>query len=104
MKVQTGAATVSNQYTCLCSVQGDRYSLAYFANTRATTKLQGPKKKYPPITFPDILAAKKKYRKSFMKLSDSDMTDDEYFEFQKATAIGPEFDDPANVAAISIEA
>ena len=37
-----------------------------------------------------------------MKLSDNEMTDDEYFEFQKATAIGPEFDDPANVTALAI--
>ena len=85
-------------------VQGDRYSIAYFANVQATTKLQGPKKKYPPITFPDILAAKKKHRKSFMKSNDSDMTDDEYIEFQKATAIGPEFDDPNSIAAMLAEA
>ncbi len=79
------------------TVQGDRYSIAYFANTRASTLLQGPEKKYAPITFPDILAAKKKHRKSFMKPSDSDMPDDEYIEFQKVTSIGPEFD-PVNAA------
>jgi len=85
------------------TVQGDRYSIAYFANTRASTLLQGPEKKYAPITFPDILAAKKKHRKSFMKPSDSDMPDDEYIEFQKVTAIGPEFD-PVNAANTCIEA
>lgn len=83
--------------------QGDRYSMAYFANTRASTLLQGPEKKYAPITFPDILAAKKKHRKSFMKPSDSDMPDDEYIDFQKATAIGPEFE-PINAADTCIEA
>lgn len=85
------------------AVQGDRYSIAYFANTRANTLLQGPEKKYAPITFPDILAAKKKHRKSFMKPSDSDMPDDEYIDFQKATAIGPEFE-PVNAANTCIEA
>ena len=79
-------------------VQGDRYSLAYFANARATTLFQGPKKLYPPVTFPDILEQKKKYRKSFMKRED-DMTDEEYFEFQKSSAIGPEFEIAANAAA-----
>jgi len=83
-------------------VQGDRYSIAYFANTRASTLLQGPEKKFAPITFPDILAAKKKHRKSFMKPSDSDMPDDEYIDFQKATAIGPEFE-PVNAANTCIE-
>lgn len=80
--------------------QGDRYSLAYFANARATTLFQGPQKKYPPITFPEILAQKKKYRKSFMKLGEDEMTDEEYFNFQKNTAIGPEFDIAANAAAL----
>ena len=81
-------------------VQGDRYSLAYFANARASTLFQGPQKKYPPITFPEILAQKKKYRKSFMKLGEDEMTDEEYFNFQKNTAIGPEFDIAANAAAL----
>ncbi|DBA78273.1 TPA: hypothetical protein ACH3X2_008221 [Trebouxia sp. C0005] len=80
--------------------QGDRYSLAYFANARATTLFQGPQKKYPPITFSEILAQKKKYRKSFMKLGEDEMTDEEYFNFQKNTAIGPEFDIAANAAAL----
>ena len=79
-------------------LQGDRYSLAYFANARASTVFQGPKKLYPPVTFPQILEQKKKYRKSFMK-RDEDMTDEEYFEFQKSTAIGPEFEVVANAAA-----
>lgn len=98
------ATFVHNSRVPRMPLQGDRYSIAYFANVQATTKLQGPEKKYPPITFPDILAAKKKHRKSFMKLSDSDMTDDEYIEFQKATAIGPEFDDPTSIAAMLAEA
>ena len=81
-------------------LQGDRYTLAYLANAQATTRFQGPEKKYPPITFPEILAQKKKYRKSFMKLGETEMTDEEYFEFQKNTAIGPEFDIAANAAAL----
>jgi isopenicillin N synthase-like dioxygenase len=36
--------------------QGDRYSLAYFANAGLHTRLQGPSGRYPPITFLDILA------------------------------------------------
>ena len=33
-------------------VQGVRQSLAYFANARQSTNLQGPEKRYPPVTFP----------------------------------------------------
>ena len=83
-------------------MQGDRYSIAYFANARDSTSLQGPEKKYPPITFPDILAAKSKHSKSFAKAAD--MTDEEYIKFQKATAIGPEFGGPSNTTAVQIEA
>lgn len=103
----TEQCRVFDTVICMCymkiTVQGDRYSIAYFANTRASTLLQGPEKKYPPITFPDILAAKKKHRKSFMKPSDSDMPDDEYIDFQKVAAIGPEFE-PVNAANTCIEA
>lgn len=84
-------------------MQGDRYSIAYFANVRSSTKLQGPRKQYPPITFPDILAAKGKHHKSFTKPRDAEMTDDEYLEFQKCTAIGPEFD-PVEESAFAAEA
>ena len=84
-------------------MQGDRYSIAYFANTRAITRLQGPAKKYPPITFPDILAAKGQHRKSFAKSTDSDMTDEEYIAFQKGNAIGPDFD-TATAAAMCTNA
>ena len=31
-------------------MQGDRYSIAYFANARLSTIVQGPLRKYPPIT------------------------------------------------------
>ncbi|KAL0034939.1 hypothetical protein WJX79_001693 [Trebouxia sp. C0005] len=40
--------------------KGDRHSMAYFANARGSTLLQGPNKKYPPITFPEILAEKRR--------------------------------------------
>lgn len=61
--------------------QGDRYSIAYFANGRAGTILQGPKKKYPPIKFEQIVAQKSKY------LTEDEMTSDEkYVEWQKKTA------------------
>ncbi|DBA86602.1 TPA: hypothetical protein ACH3X1_005074 [Trebouxia sp. C0004] len=66
---------------------GDRYSIAYFANGRARTILQGPKKKYPPIKFEQIVAQKSKY------LTEEEVTsDDKYVEWQKKTAMGPEFD------------
>jgi len=39
--------------------QGDRYSLAYFANAGLHTPLQGPSRVYPPITFVDLLEARK---------------------------------------------
>lgn len=83
--------------------QGDRYSIAYFANAQASTKLQGPQPKYPPITFPDILAAKQKHKKTFAKPQDSTVTDEDYIAFQASTAIGPEFDDPGTVAALRSE-
>ena len=70
-------------------MQGDRYSLAYFANARASTLFQGPRKLYPPINFAQILEQKNSHRKSFTKRED--MTDEEYIEFQKSSAIGPEF-------------
>ena len=65
----------------VCTMQGDRYSIAYFANGRARTILQGPKKKYPPIKFEQIVAQKSKY------LTEEEMTsDDKYVEWQKKTA------------------
>ena len=36
--------------------KGERISLAYFGNARLTTPLQGPRKRYPPVTFLDLLA------------------------------------------------
>ena len=39
--------------------QGDRYSLAYFSNAGLHTPLQGPSRVYPPITFLDLLEARK---------------------------------------------
>ena len=36
--------------------RGDRYSLAYFANAGLNTPLQGPSKRYPQLSFLDILA------------------------------------------------
>ena len=39
----------------LHAVQGVRQSLAYFANSRESTNLQGPEKRYPPVTFPRVL-------------------------------------------------
>lgn len=66
---------------CVHVLQGDRYSIAYFANGRASTVLQGPKKKYPPIKFEQIVAQKSKY------LSEDEVTSDEkYVEWQKTTA------------------
>ena len=38
---------------------GDRYSLAYFANAGLHTPLQGPSKRYPAVTFLDLLEARK---------------------------------------------
>ena len=62
--------------------------MAYFANARSTTLLQGPKKKYPPITFPQILAEKMR------QLGDTnreDLTDEEKLGFDLNNALGPEF-------------
>lgn len=70
-------------------LQGDRHSIAYFANARGTTLLQGPKKKYPPITFPEILAEKMR------QLGDTnreDLTDQEKLDFNMSNALGPEYE------------
>lgn len=65
--------------------------MAYFANARSNTLLQGPQKKYPPITFPEILAEK------LRQLGDTnrdtkDMTDEEKLNFNLNNALGPEFE------------
>ena len=71
------------------AMQGDRHSMAYFANARGTTLLQGPKKKYPPITFPEILAEK---RRQLGDHNREDMTDAEKLDFNLNNALGPEFE------------
>ena len=70
------------------ALQGDRHSMAYFANARGTTLLQGPQKKYPPITFPEILAEK---RRQIGDHNREDMTDEEKLDFNLNNALGPEF-------------
>ena len=68
-------------------MQGDRHSMAYFANARGSTTLQGPKKKYPPITFPEILAEKQR------QSADADfdkMNDEQKVEYLQTKALGPE--------------
>lgn len=62
--------------------------MAYFANARGTTLLQGPKKKYPPITFPEILAEKVRQMGDTNR---EDMTDEEKLDFNMNNALGPEF-------------
>ncbi len=69
-------------------MQGDRHSMAYFANARGTTLLQGPQKKYPPITFPEILAEK---RRQLGDHNRADMTDEQKLDFNLNNALGPEF-------------
>lgn len=71
------------------AMQGDRHSMAYFANARGTTLLQGPKKKYPPITFPEILAEK---RRQMGDHNREDLTDTEKLDFNLNNALGPEFE------------
>ena len=70
-------------------MQGDRHSMAYFANARGSTLLQGPQKKYPPITFPEILAEKQR------QMGDADldnMDDTEKLDWLKSKALGPEME------------
>lgn len=70
-------------------MQGDRHSIAYFANARGSTLLQGPKKKYPPITFPEILAEKQR------QTADVDfekMNDEQKVEYLQTKALGPEME------------
>lgn len=70
-------------------VQGDRHSMAYFANARGSTLLQGPQKKYPPITFPEILAEKKR---QIGEVDFDDMDDKQKLEWLTSKALGPEMD------------
>ena len=70
-------------------MQGDRHSMAYFANARGSTLLQGPNKKYPPITFPEILAEKRRQMDE-MNFRE-DMTDEEKLDINSNHALGPEF-------------
>jgi len=70
-------------------MQGDRHSMAYFANARGSTLLQGPKKKYPPITFPEILAEKRRQMDEVNFRED--MTDEEKLDINSNRALGPEF-------------
>ena len=70
-------------------MQGNRHSIAYFANARGTTLLQGPKKKYPPITFPEILAEK---MRQLGNTNRENMTDQEKLDFNMNNALGPEFE------------
>ncbi len=72
------------------TLQGERHSTAYFANVRATTVLQGPLNKYPPITFPQILATKAKKRKELNLKPRDQMTDQEKLARWKE-AHGPDF-------------
>ena len=71
-------------------MQGDRYSLAYFANARASTVFQGPAKKYPPIKFEDILA--RIAAKSPAKDQGRDMTEEEMLEMYRSITLGPEIE------------
>ncbi|KAK9823692.1 hypothetical protein WJX72_004661 [[Myrmecia] bisecta] len=72
--------------------KGPRRSIAYFANARASTILQGPLKKYPEITFPEILAQKAAYREKHFDGKDfDDMTDEEKIQLHGKLALGPEF-------------
>ena len=50
----SGPSMLCQCVTCSIVWQGDRYSIAYFANARESTVFQGPLKKYPPITFPEV--------------------------------------------------
>ena len=43
----------------LLNLQGERQSIAYFANARVSTVFQGPIKRYPPITFAQIMEQKR---------------------------------------------
>ncbi|DBA67695.1 TPA: hypothetical protein ACH3X2_001286 [Trebouxia sp. C0005] len=70
--------------------KGERHSMAYFANVRATAVLQGPLNKYPPITFPQILATKAKKRKELNLKPRDQMTDQEKLARWKE-AHGPDF-------------
>ncbi|KAL0046651.1 hypothetical protein WJX82_006114 [Trebouxia sp. C0006] len=67
--------------------KGDRHSIAYFANCTGSTVLQGPQKKYPPITFPEILAEK---RRQVGDVNRDEMTDEEKMAFDLNNALGPE--------------
>ena len=47
------SAPVSHSPVVMYSLEC-RYSIAYFANARTSTKFQGPSKKYPEITISEV--------------------------------------------------
>lgn len=74
-------------HVTMVMMQGDRHSIAYFANCTGSTVLQGPQKKYPPVTFPEILAEK---RRQVGDVNRDEMTDEEKMAFDLNNALGPE--------------
>ncbi|KAK9845175.1 hypothetical protein WJX84_008654 [Apatococcus fuscideae] len=79
--------------------KGARASMAYFANVRNSTLLQGPLKKYPALTFNDILA--KKLQEPHNKIDEKDLekyTPEEYLQYQDNVPTGPEFEGATAVA------
>ena len=67
-------------------LQGARQSMAYFSCCRDSTIIQGPKKKYPPTTFPEILEK----TSDFVKNMDTEkMTNEEYLAYQNKAVLGP---------------
>lgn len=73
--------------------QGARASMAYFANVRNSTLLQGPLKKYPALTFNDILA--KKLQSPTNDIDEKileEYSPEEYLKYQNDVPVGPEFE------------
>ena len=79
--------------------QGDRYSLAYFANAGLHTPLQGPSKKYPPVTFLDLLEARRLHVPMAMDPTTGTVGPDALREYQSFVA-GPEVSEADALSAV----
>lgn len=68
--------------------QGERFSVAYFANSRYSTVIQGEGARYPPVTFRQILDNKKAIAPKVNP--DGRIDPAALLRFQQAGAFGPE--------------
>ncbi|KAK9833066.1 hypothetical protein WJX74_006251 [Apatococcus lobatus] len=73
--------------------KGARASMAYFANVRNSTVLQGPLKKYPALTFNNILAMKLQAPTNQIEQKVlEEYSPEDYLKYQDDLPVGPEYE------------